>query len=337
MARLTAIVPATDARPTLDRCITAIRSAASPPEEIIVVTEGVAGNSARVRNEGARRAQGDVLVFVDSDVEIHSDAFVRIREQFERNSDLAALFGSYDDAPPGSGVAAFRNLLHHHVHHACAGYASTFWTGIGAVRRSAFEGTGGFDENLDWIADIEFGSRLAASGNAIVLDPSIQGTHLKAWSLGEMIRTDFARRGIPWVLLLLEGRAPSSALNLGWHHRASAAVSLAAAAALCARRGKALAVATVTLVVLNRAFYALLLRRRGPVEAAAGVGLHALHHVVAAASVPAGFALHLVRRKGELRAGEAEAEAMKAHSLVKSPNRPGASDRSQAPASPPRS
>ncbi len=48
--------------------------------------------------------------------------------------------------------------------------------------------------------------------------------------------------------------------------------------------------ATAALLGLNRAFYLLLLRRLGPVQAVLGVGLHGLHHVVSVAAVPAGLA-----------------------------------------------
>ena len=64
----------------------------------------------------------------------------------------------------------------------------------------------------------------------------------------------------------------------------------ACAGAAAALRG---AVALASVVVLNWRFYALLLRRRGPVEAAAGVFLHVLHYLACAVSVPIGLALHL--------------------------------------------
>jgi hypothetical protein len=48
-------------------------------------------------------------------------------------------------------------------------------------------------------------------------------------------------------------------------------------------------VAVIALVALNRSFYGLIARRRGAPQAAAGVGLHALHHAVGVASVPFGL------------------------------------------------
>ncbi|HEX6702955.1 MAG TPA: hypothetical protein VF101_19685, partial [Gaiellaceae bacterium] len=132
--------------------------------------------------------------------------------------------------------------------------------------------------------------RVTAGGGRIRLDPAIRGTHLKDWTLASMLATDFSRRGVPWAELLLERRAASTALNLGWRHRLSAVAVLAAAGSLAARRARPATLATLALVALNADFYALLLRRRGPTQAAAGVGLHALHHLVGIAAVPVALA-----------------------------------------------
>jgi GT2 family glycosyltransferase len=299
VTRLSAIVPATNDPPTLERCVAAIRAAEEPPEEIVVVDRAAAPGPAAARNEGAARATGDVLVFVDADVVPHGDAFRRIRDAFDAEPALAALFGSYDDAPEAPGlVSTFRNLLHHHVHQNAGGPASTFWAGLGAVRRDAFAAAGGFDSDryrVPAVEDIDLGPRLKAAGGRIVLDPSVQGTHLKAWSLGEMVRTDFSRRGLPWAELLLERGGASTALNLGWRHRLSALAAVTASAAIILRRPRAAVGAAAALVALNRSFYAVLLRRRGPPQAAAGVPLHALHHLTGAAAALVAVAARIAR------------------------------------------
>jgi hypothetical protein len=236
-------------------------------------------------------------VFVDADVVVHLDTFSRIRGAFDADPGLVALFGSYDDAPAAPDVVSgFRNLLHHHVHQSSPGPAATFWSGLGAVRRATFAEAGGFEDERRWLEDVELGARLNAGGSRVELDPAIQGTHLKGWTLPEMVRMDFAERGLPWVELALSGRAPADALNLSWRHRLSAALCVGALAAVLTRRPRRALAALLGLVALNRSFYALLARRQGGARAAAGVGLHVVHHLTGTAAVPAGVALYGLRR-----------------------------------------
>jgi glycosyltransferase involved in cell wall biosynthesis len=291
---LTVVIPATDGPAALQRAVAAVHNAESSPEELIVVDEPREFGPGGARNLGARQASGDVLVFVDADVEVHEDAFARIRSAFERDASLSAVFGSYDDDPGGSGiVSGFRNLLHHHVHQQNAGVARTFWSGLGAIRRDIFLELGGFDERRDdarfpraSVEDIELGMRLHARGGRILLDPEIQGKHLKEWTLMSMTKTDFLRRGVPWFRLVLEEGSGEATLNLGWSHRIGTAASVLLLGGL-ARRSFWLTTGTLAfLIVLDRPFYALLWRRRGLRAAAAGVPLHVVHRLTAAAAVP---------------------------------------------------
>jgi hypothetical protein len=299
VSSISAIVPATDRPPTLPACLTALEVAGA--DEVIVVDTPSGLGPAGARNAGVRRATGELLVFVDSDVLVHPDALTRLRAAFAEDDGLVAVFGSYDDRVATLGtVASFRNLLHHVVHQRSAGEARTFWAGLGAVRRDAFASVGGFDAARyphPSIEDIELGTRLATRGR-VLLDPRIQGTHLKEWTLGSMVTTDFTRRGVPWVELILDRGEVPATLNLGLRERASAVAALAATAALARRRPGFAAAALGAQVALNRDLYGLLLRRVGVQRAAAGVGLHVVHQLTAAASIPAGVVVALVGKPG---------------------------------------
>ena len=291
--RVSAIVPATNEPEHVEQVLAAIRIADEPPDEVIVVDRAPLPGPAAARNAGAERADGDILVFVDADVVPHLDAFRRIRAAFAGEPQLVAVFGSYDDSPPAPGVVSgFRNLLHHFVHQQSQGEATTFWAGLGAIRRPAFVAAGGFDAaryQSPSIEDIELGVRLARGGACMRLDGAIQGTHLKRWTLRSMLATDLQARGVPWVALLAQDGATPTTLNLGWRHRTSAAAALALAVSLATRRPRTAAAAVGALLLLNSRFYRLLLERRGPAQAAAGVGLHALHHLTGIAAVPLGL------------------------------------------------
>jgi glycosyltransferase involved in cell wall biosynthesis len=297
---LAAVVPATDGPATLERCIEALQEGERTPDETVVQADPPGVGPAAARNLGTSRCGADVIVFVDSDVEVHPDALERIALHFAADPELAAVFGAYDDRPAHPGLASrYRNLLHHHVHAGAAGEAETFWAGLGAVRRRDFEALGGYDAGRfpkPSVEDIELGMRLRRRGGRIVLDPLIRGRHLKAWTPLDIARTDFARRGVPWARLLLRDREGSTALNLGWRRRASAAASVALLGSLLARRPRAGAAALLANLLLDRDLYALLARRGGPRLLLAGVGLHQLHQWSAAASLPVALALHARER-----------------------------------------
>jgi GT2 family glycosyltransferase len=294
---LAVVVPATDDPPGLERCLAALGAGSRRPDELIVAREPAGAGPARARNLGAADAAADVLVFVDSDVEVHPDALQRLAARFAAEPDLDAVFGAYNDEPADPGLASrYRNLLHHHVHTGAPGEAETFWAGLGAIRREAFEAAGGFDAArfpVPSVEDIELGMRLRRRGARIALDPEIRGRHLKAWTVRTMIATDFRRRGVPWARLLLGDGGGSTALNLGWRRRASAAASVALFGSLFARRPRLATAALLANLLLDRELYALLARRGGPKLLAAGVGLHQLHQLAAAAALPAALALHL--------------------------------------------
>jgi hypothetical protein len=238
------------------------------------------------------RASGSILIFIDSDVVVHADAFTRIRAAFDGAPELMALFGSYDDVPSAHGpVSTFRNMLHHYVHQSSGGPATTFWAGLGAIRREAFVEVDGFDDgrfDVPSVEDIELGLRLAAAGHPIRLDPEIQGTHLKRWGLRTMLLTDLLYRGMPWTALVLDRGPRAARLNLrGSHGVAAAAFTLGLAAALLGRRRVA-APLFAAYFAINLRFYELMLRRGGPRNAAAAVALLAVHNVAALGSAPLG-------------------------------------------------
>jgi GT2 family glycosyltransferase len=291
---------------------------ASPDETAVVAAEyadvvvrlaGQPRGPAYARNRGIEMSRGDVVVFVDADVCVHTEALAKFAAAFRADEGVTAIFGSYDANPTAPGIVSqFRNLLHHHVHHMNGGSAETFWAGCGAVRRGALVDVGMMDA---WhfprpqIEDIELGRRLRQAGHRIELRPDIQCTHLKRWTLRNMVVTDFKDRGTPWVRLLLsEGRsAGSAALNLSVRERvctalvACIALSLPGAVLLrsIAPLGVALA-AALLVVALNLPFYAVLVRARGIAFAGAAVPLHLIFYFTGGLGAVAGTLLHFSER-----------------------------------------
>jgi GT2 family glycosyltransferase len=317
--RLSVIVPVHNGRDDLARCLAALKASDLPRSEweLIVIDdssssalsdlrrngdqfirlEGGPHGPAFARNRGVDVARASTVAFVDADVMVHPTALSLMLENLE-SSETVAVFGSYDDSPSARGaVAQYRNLLHHYVHQRSGGDVESFWAGCGAIRKDVFQEAGGFDEyryRRPEMEDVELGYRLRDAGHRILLDPSILATHLKRWTLYGMISSDFARRSVPWTMLLLRRKMLLSprGLSLGAAERASVALSGLLVFALMA---VLLAPGTVTVVAVivtfaafvlaNHQLFSWLSKKRGLRFALCSVPLHLMYNVTGIAGL----------------------------------------------------
>lgn len=187
---------------------------------------------ARARNVGVSAVRAPVVVFVDADVVVRPgavDGLVSALEDPEHGARVA-VYGSYDSAPPEPGFTSrYMNLRHHFYHRVPQQDSPSFWSGLGAVRREAFEAVGGFDADafpLPSIEDVDLGRRLREAGGRILRDPTLQGTHLKRWSLLDQLRTDVLRRAWPWSRLMARHPGAFAELNVAAGERLRAALAL---------------------------------------------------------------------------------------------------------------
>jgi len=257
-----------------------------------VVTTGGRKGPAEARNVASKAASGDIVWFVDADVVAHGDAAQHLQRAFGA-PDVVAVFGSYDDMPPHATFASqYMNLRHHVVHQQSPGEASTFWSGLGAVRREPFLAVGGYDAArflLPSIEDIELGYRLRDRGGRILLMPEMQGTHLKRWTLKGVIETDIKMRALPWAKLMVERPDIPLQLNIRASERAKAALGGRVLASLPLALVGAVAwwlpLALFALAIaLNARLFAVFRRRNSMAFALAGLAFHQLHYVYAAAT-----------------------------------------------------
>ena len=310
---ISVIIPARNAGLSLARCLESLARSTFADFEVIVVDDGSTDSTVRIgerfgvtyvkndrpsgpaaaRNLGAAVAQGEILLFVDADVIVHDDALSIVADAFSKQSDLAAMFGSYDDTPLWkTTISQFKNLIHHYIHQVSNSDAWTFWTGLGAVRKSVFVSQGGFNAKRyqrPSIEDVDLGYRLRQAGHRIVLDKQLQGKHLKKWGLRSLLHTDIVCRAIPWTRLMFETRSVPRDLNFRRGHRVSAMLVgllvlttlLLFAYSLLPKTAppvSTLAVGWLVLaagaIFLNWRLYWFFLRRKGLFFTAAAIALH---------------------------------------------------------------
>ncbi len=316
---LSVVVPVRNGGRDFGRCLQRLRGSSVTDFELIVVDDGSTDDSAAsalaagatllrlpvprgpaaARNLGAQAAGSPLIFFLDADVAVHRETLVRALARFDRDPTLSALFGSYDDAPAAPGlVSQYRNLLHHFVHQQGnfddgIRPAHTFWTGCGMIRRDVFLEYGGFDPRLyprPAIEDIELGYRLTRAGHRIVLARDVLSTHMKRWTLKEMIRTDIFRRGIPWMLLIKRYGAIETDLNVKAGQKACVAITgltlmAGAMGAATPWAWAVVAAGVASILVLNFGFFAFLARRKGVLFAAGAVPLHMIYYCCCGLSV----------------------------------------------------
>lgn len=331
---VSAVMPVLDGRSYLERSLPPLLARVGVDLlEVIVVDDGSSDGSGEwaacrgakvirnersegpgaARNRAAQTARGDLLLFVDADVVVHPDAVAHARSAF-RDPAVVAVFGSYDDRPPDPAFASqYMNLRHHHTHQRGAGEASTFWAGLGAVRRESFLAVGGYDAGryaVPSIEDIELGYRLRAAGGRIRLAPEMQGTHLKRWTLRSVIETDIFRRAIPWSRLLMSRPEAPADLNAGRAEQGRALLAGAFLLSLLPAVAGRLAPWIPALLfgaalLSNRSLFSVFRRRRGTVFAVLALLFHQVYYLYSAGA----FVLCWVERRVAPRHASAQGRA----------------------------
>ena len=142
------------------------------------------------RNEAARVSRGEILLFVDDDVEIRDRQFIQRHVKNFEDPNVAAVAGrecSPDSAPNAkhsdppaetpnyNSEPAVLQALGFDRDSSRRVWVTTFCTCNGSIRRDAFLAVGGFDENFtgnSYGDDYDLAIRLDAAGYRIVFDPA---------------------------------------------------------------------------------------------------------------------------------------------------------------------
>lgn len=318
------IVPVYNGGTNFRKCLSSLTDLQKTPEEIIVVADGDTDGSwhlaqqygtkviripesrgpAYARNLGARKANGDILFFVDSDVTVRWDAIEKIVAGFQGDPELMALFGSYDDSPAETNfLSQYKNLFHHYVHQTANEEASTFWAGCGAIRREVFLAVGGFDSSYrnPSIEDIELGYRLKSNGYRIRLLKDLRVKHLKRWGFVSLLKADIFSRAFPWTRLILEYGRVINDLNLQISNRISvASVGLLILSLLLSLKTPWFFVLSLFLVglllALNWKLYRFFLCNRGFLFTAKMIPWHWLYFFYSGMAFLIGFFIYQIKK-----------------------------------------
>lgn len=243
------IIPNYNYAKTLGACLRAAFGQTYHPLEVVVVDDGSTDESVRIaeefpcellktanrgvsaaRNLGVRHSRGEILFFLDSDVELRPDAVAVAVELLDADPSLGSVCGIYDCVPlVDDGVVEQYKVLHGHFWRARSeGQVWLAFFSLGAFRREVFEAVGPLDEHLRYTEDVEYGARMSMVSR-IELSTRVVGKHDDDDELFVLLRKQFTR-SIPLVALFVQ-RGPKRPRLEGTAYRPTgvAAATIAAA------------------------------------------------------------------------------------------------------------
>ena len=209
---ISVIIPAYNARESLGACLDALERQTLPREkyEIIVVDDGSTDGTreaatgrdvvlipqahqgaAAARNAGARRAQGEIVLFTDADCVPEPNWVEAISAPFA-DKDVVGVSGRIQ-THQRSLVARFIQVEYDYRYEKIArhAYIDFISTATGAYRTEIFLESGGFRENLRGAEDAELSFRLASAGYKMVFAPQAVVYHLHPESIMEYARRKY--------------------------------------------------------------------------------------------------------------------------------------------------
>lgn len=222
-----------------DGTAAAVRSLA-PPYRLRLLDQANAGPSA-ARNNGARAACGEVLVYLDDDVEPGSGCLEE-HERAHGEDPMLVLIGP-QSMPSRERFAVWVAWEHRMLEQQYARFASGEWqagpnnlySGNFSVRRDHLLEAGGFDERFKRQEDVELGYRLAQLGVRFRFEPRAAALHRPARTYESWYATPYLY-GVRDVQMARDKHQESVMELARKHYRERSALTRAFARAVVGRR-----------------------------------------------------------------------------------------------------
>ena len=212
--KISIIIPVYNSSLTLKECLEAIFNSDFKNFEVIVISDNSTDNSVGIakqyqckiielsenkgpafaRNEGAKISEGDILLFVDSDVIIKKDALNYLSEKFLQN-EIDAIQGIYSHEPTYKSIITQYQMSYncYYIWPENKKYASTLSTCCFAIRKKIFLNLKGFNVNFKRPSaeDEEFGYFLIDKGYKILILRELNVEHRVNYNLKHFIKKKF--------------------------------------------------------------------------------------------------------------------------------------------------
>jgi len=214
--RLSVIIPAYNSEKTISICLDSIYCSSYLPEEVIVVDDASSDNTVDIvkkypcrllknkknkgqsasRNKGAKISKGNLLLFIDSDIEIKKDSIKQAVNSLMKNTDICGVVGTYDK------YNRYDNLLSQYKHfYMVFLYLSSEmhinWTDTAflLIKKKDYLAVGGLDESIKESVneDYKLGIILTQDNRKILLDKQVKIAHHRHLDLKKFTQMEYLR------------------------------------------------------------------------------------------------------------------------------------------------
>ena len=163
----------------------------------------------KARNEGARRARGEIILFIDADCIIRPDTIERCVKAL-KEGDSICVGGAYTrEAWDDDFFSNFQTLYIHHVETKVE-HPDYIATHCMAIWKQAYDEFGGFKEDYfighaASVEDVELSHRLIKAGHQLSRPADIQVQHMFGFGFGKSIRNAI-KKSKYWTMYSLHNR-----------------------------------------------------------------------------------------------------------------------------------
>ena len=219
------IIPCYNASDVIECCLDQIIQSTNKNYEIICVDDCSTDNTIEViknykkvitiplkknqgaavsRNVGVKKAKGNILLFIDSDVILNKNTIEMILLSFKKTK-ADSIVAIYSEKHPYKGIVSnYKNLHLRYTRLIMPERVHIFDGSCVAIKKEVFNAVGGFDENIRILAgeDWDLASKIYSYGYYIYLDKTISFIHRKEYKLLNLFKTDL-RKAFGVIKLLL--------------------------------------------------------------------------------------------------------------------------------------
>lgn len=225
--RISVVIPTFNRKESLRRTLSALERQEGPPFEVLVVSDGCNDGTdemvrelsdrvphplrlltqanagpARARNRGIQEARGEIILFLDDDVEPASDFLAIHAAHHDRDPQLAVIGPMLPDPQlewrEPSWIAWEHLALQKEYTRLETGFwpaasPNHFYTGNASVSRSHLLAAGGFDESFKRQEDVELAFRLMRQrGVRFKFEPKAVGIHRPQRTFESWLRVPYS-------------------------------------------------------------------------------------------------------------------------------------------------